>query len=471
MPRPAKPVEMPEIDLSDLSEQQQRIYKLAKDGKTPSEIARELGTSANTVRVQLARIRAKESCINKNLNTRVKSALCTNNPEPGETKEPSINSINKNLNTGVKSTLRADDLGLNEDEYAQLTGEQAKVVYLNKKGKRVRDIAKITGLSPNTVSQYLFRAKNGVNGKASPAVTRYIKDLPQEEQERIMAVGPERIDPATAAFAFEALVEREELNQDWLRALARDRIGGWRAKKALIGAHAQAFKVLAAGSRTPLLKVSSRAVRKMMADVLAYHFRQMTDDVWRPVTGNAHGIFYHELVFRARVLLEGCRLEPKGEDEFELVVPEEAEKKWGLVIRPTGYGSALVSRIERSKAPQGRARAEGKLELHTKDLKDEQVVVGGVACKIEDMVFVEGKAGDKKTWITRKPLVFMPGDEGKVVGNTLVLTGLGESSPGMQVVRFEEFEPARLADLAARVMASFECTVWYKGKAYHCRRE
>lgn len=463
MPSKPRKIELPDVDISTLSKQQQKIYQLAQTGKTAIEIAEILQTTRDNIDHQIKKIREKSN-LTKSVKTQVKSTLHPDDLEPK-------NNLTKTVKMQVKSALYSDELGLNDDEYAQLTGQQAKVVYLNKRGKRVKDIAKITGLSPEAVRQHLFQARHGVGGKASPVVTRYIKDLPQEEQERIMAVGPERIDPATAAFAFEALVKREELSHDWLRALARDRIGGWRAKKTLIGAHAQAFKVLAASSRTPLIKVTSRAIRKMMADVLAYHFTQMTDDVWRPVTGNAHSIFYHELVFRARVLLEGCRLEPKGEDEFELVVPERAEKEWGLAIRPTGYGSAVVSRIERGKAPQGRVRAEGKLELRMKNLKDEEVVVGGVACKIESMVFVEGNAGDKKTWITRKPLVFMPGDEGKVVGNTLVLTGLSESSPGMQVVRFEEFEPARLADLAARVMASAECTVWYKGKAYHCRIE
>lgn len=148
MPRPAKPVEMPEIDLSVLSKQQCEIYRMCKEGKTIAEIAKALGISEGSIYQQLARIRAK--------------------------------ALRDGFKDKMKSTIHTEDLELDDEEYAHLTSQQARVVYLKKKGKRVKDIAQIMGLSPGTVSQYLFRAKYGRGNKASPVITRYIKSPPEK---------------------------------------------------------------------------------------------------------------------------------------------------------------------------------------------------------------------------------------------------------------------------------------------------
>lgn len=440
MARKAQPVALPEdIDVTSLSEQQLRIYKLAREHQTVNDIAAELGVAPGTVKRYISRIRSK-----------------VKNSDVGR------------VAPRVKSAPKPESLGLNEDEMAHLTGQQSKVVYLTQRGASVKDAAKVLGISVGTAKGYLHRQRYGKSAPASAVKKGYIKDLPAEEREKIMAVGPEKIDPGTAAFAFQTLVEGDRLNRKDLCALAREHMGGWQAKKALIGAHAQAFKVLAVGSRTPLIKVSSPAVKKMMSDVLANHFVQMTDNIWRPRTGNAHNIFNAEFQLRSQQLLAGAKAEDREDGHYDLIIPDEDKK--GIAVRPMPEGlPALTAGITVSGAPAGKQARVGEV---ARVFEGQEIVmrVAREKVKAKRTLFTWGKGKTKEVYECDGTCFVRGGDEVGVSedGTTLTIRKWVEGKPELKIVKLTDFEPDVIADMAARLLVGKECTIWYRGKLYHC---
>lgn len=439
MPRKPQVIKLPDEEPSGLSEQQRAIYRMAKEGKKAAEIAEALRTTRDNVDHQLQKIRKKTDNLTKSVTPRVKSTL-----------QP--------------------DLGMDEDEFNQLAGNQAKVIYLTQRGKSVADAARVIGIEPGTARQYLFKARHGKGAAASPVKTGYIRDLPEEEREKIMAVGPETIDPVTAAFAFQALVEGDAVNRKDLCALARERMGGWQAKKVLIGARAQAFKVLAVGSRTPLIKVSSPAVKKMMADVLAEHFSQMTDEVWRPRTGNANQVFEQEFRLRSRDLLAGSNVEPQGNGHYNLIIPDEDKK--GIVIRPMPDGlPGLAAGVAVVGRPAGKQALVGVVEHFFED-HSVKIKVAGRPVAPKRTLFSWGKGKKRETYECQGTYLARGGDEVGVSedGTTLTIRKWVEDRPDLKLVKLTDFDPNTIADMAAKVFVRQECTIWYKGKAYRCCR-
>lgn len=439
MPRKPQVIKLPDEEPSGLSEQQRAIYRMAKEGKKAAEIAEALRTTRDNVDHQLQKIRKKTDNLTKSVTPRVKSTL-----------QP--------------------DLGMDEDEFNQLAGNQVKVIYLTQRGKSVADAARVIGIEPGTARQYLFKARHGKGMAASAVKTGYIRDLPEEERQKIMAVEPEKIDPVTAAFAFKTLVEGDTLNRKDLCALARERMGGWQAKKALIGAHAQAFKVLAVGSRTPLIKVSSPAVKRMMQDVLTAHFSQMTDEIWRPRTGNANSIFNQEFNLRSRDLLAGSKVEAQGDGHYTLIIPDEDKK--GIVVRPMPEGfSALAAAVTATNEPAGKQALVGKVEHFFED-HSVKIKVAGRKVEPQRILFSWGKGKKRETYACQGTCLVRGGDEVGVSedGTTLTIRKWVEDRPELKLVKLADFDPSAIADMAAKVFVGKECTVWYKAKPYHCCR-
>lgn len=102
-----------------LSPQQKLIYDLISKGLKAKEVAKELNIACETVKKQIRRIKEKQK----------------------KTREKTLNDA------------------LNENELLQLSGRQQQIEYIRRNGYKIKDAAKILGISASTARQYNFRAK------------------------------------------------------------------------------------------------------------------------------------------------------------------------------------------------------------------------------------------------------------------------------------------------------------------------
>lgn len=420
----AKPVRLPENEPVNLSKQQREIYRLGRQGRTIQEIADALRTSRGTVDYQLRKIREKDYH-SKNLTT---------------------------FNQG--DNYAQNTIGMDDQEFAELSGRQAQLMQLHQQGYKLKDAALAIGIKPETAYVMAHRARkalvSGNQGKHKQKVKlSYIKDLPKEEQDRIMAVEPERFDPDTAAFAFKTMVvKNERIGQEEMRALAREGLGGWMSKKALIGAHAKSFKVLAAGSRQTLMKVTDKGVRCLMADVLECHFSQLTEDTWCPGDGCAKETFYKELNLRLKLLVEQIK--------EALANGEELGDGVGVLVRRLldGHPGVAVGARLQKRGIIGPVTGKGSIS-RTKDKY--RVLVDGKGNVVDQYVYSAGK----DCWVVSGAEIIKPGDQGEVIGTTLVVKNAANDGT-TRLVRLSKFGQEmqeRLIEEARKASMPRQCSL------------
>lgn len=252
MAKLARPVLLPELDTKDLSEQQKKIYQLAKEGKTQREIARELGTSYDNVRRQLGKIR--------------------NNVTKTGDRKPE----------GLSLTLEQSE-GLSEilEELEGKTGEVAREYFSG--GFSVKQIAQKHHISTSTVKTYLRRAKKrkpaSLNG---PVKTMKLEEIPTYPTAKTL--------PAPSSWLFKIFVAGEaEDNREAMMALATQGLGGMRAKKLLLTARARIIHQLAIAGRSQwadgpriLADDGQHPARLLYSDILRNYFRPIAPGRYTP---------------------------------------------------------------------------------------------------------------------------------------------------------------------------------------------
>ncbi len=149
MARKGSPPSVPEAEPPGLSEQQRRIYGLARQGKTVQQITLEMGASEVTVRTQLGRIRDKDS---KGVWLR---------------------------RQGVKSMLFWQ--ALNPEDLDFLTRGQRQVVTLRRAGRSSTEIARVLGLTKAAVRTRLRDAKARLAAWPRAVSDGTEGELPKEE--------------------------------------------------------------------------------------------------------------------------------------------------------------------------------------------------------------------------------------------------------------------------------------------------
>lgn len=269
MAKPAKPVELPEIDVRILSEQQKRIYELAKAGKTQEEIGKELGISTGSVKKQISRIKNKDD-------------------KGADTSAPQDTCVSSKLE-GFSEILE------------ELEGRQKEIVREYLEGYSIRKIADKRQITRATVQRHLARAKEklkkpreNLNGKV--IVGKIEGPIPEEKQTNLLS-------PASLLYRYFTgnLPEESEEIREIEKALACQGLGGMKTKKTLLNDRARHINVLAKAGRENWRVFTDEeleALRPLYEDVLRQFFTPLRPSTW--VTTNK-GLSFLEGYIREKV--------------------------------------------------------------------------------------------------------------------------------------------------------------------------
>jgi hypothetical protein len=353
-------------------------------------------------------------------------------------------------NLTIQDNCAQNQLGLNESEFANLSGQQAQLMQLHKQGYRLKDAALLIGVKPETAYVTASRARIGRTTSGSKVVTSDIDDLiktmsPEEKAQthKILATEPEQPDWNAAAFAFNAQMNNKRIDRTHMIALARDGMGDWDAQRALISTRAQAIKILAIGSRIPLLKVNDREVIKLMRDVLTQLFRPLGDNTWQPLQGNAREIYYHQLHSRLIKVKEQIRKLTAAEKEIDA---QECLRRTGLLLRfweNTSTTTAIGIRMIKGSV-LGSFNAKGRLMARDSD--------GNITIDIDKphryKVQTYAHVIARKTWVTEEPEAVSNGDVCEIIGQTLVVVNYKGLRRNIKLVRANKLPENLLTQVA-----------------------
>lgn len=279
MAKPARPVLLPELDPTDLSEQQRKIYQLAREGKTQQEIARELGTSYQNVKYQLNRMRNKVS-------------------KKGDRKPEGL-SLTSEQSEGLSEIL---------EELEGKTGEVAREYF--SEGFSIRQIAQKHRISTSTVKTYLRRTKK----RKAESLNGPVKTMKLEE---IPAYPAAKTIPDPGSWLFKIFVSGEiEDHREALIALASQGLGGMRAKRPLLTARAKIIHQLAIAGRGQgadgpkiLADDGQHPARLLYNDILRNYFRPIAPGRYTPKE-NTSGFEYlgRAITERLRILFPHIKI-------------------------------------------------------------------------------------------------------------------------------------------------------------------
>lgn len=179
--------------------------------------------------------------------------------------------------------LKLSDV-VNEDDLLQLSGRQQQVVYLRRNGYKIKDAAKILGISASTARQHYFRAKTEKEKTKSP-IKKYI--LSEEELQAVIQRSEQRNKPVpkdVISMAYNVLIENEKVAREEMLCVGISGIYDWDAKKIAITERAKAFATMA--ERGPLTYIDKEEA-EIIPDVIEEYFIHKKDNLYRPKSDKA----------------------------------------------------------------------------------------------------------------------------------------------------------------------------------------
>ncbi len=219
-----------------LSPQQQKIYEMQMKGYKIKEIAEVLGVGCGAVKKQLWRIRKKQ----------------------------------EKYKGGLDDALAYDDL-------LHLSGRQQQVVYLRRNGYKIKDAAKILGISASTARQHSYRAKQEKN----TPIKEYI--LSEEELQAVKRRSEERNRPVSrdlVSMVFKLIVEKEKITREELLCLGNSGFcPDYDARSAAQRERARSFAALTLPKQ--LIYIENEDVL-LVEEVVEEFFVHVKDSLYKP---------------------------------------------------------------------------------------------------------------------------------------------------------------------------------------------
>jgi DNA-binding CsgD family transcriptional regulator len=174
---------------------------------------------------------------------------------------------------------------LDENDLLQLSGRQQQVMFLRRNGYKIKDAAKILGISASTARQYSFRAKTKKD-KNKPSIKKYI--LTGEELQAVIQRSEQRNKPVpkdVISMAYKVLIENEKVTREEMLCVGiTPGTYDWDAKKVAITERAKAFAILA--ERGPLTYIDKEEA-EILPDVIEEYFVHKKDNLYKPKSDKA----------------------------------------------------------------------------------------------------------------------------------------------------------------------------------------
>ncbi|WP_213973814.1 sigma factor-like helix-turn-helix DNA-binding protein [Tepidanaerobacter acetatoxydans] len=244
-------IEMQQITPAEpnLSPQQRQIYELQLKGLKTKAIAEALDMGYEATKTQIRRIKQKKQ-------------------------------------KHEKYKQRLENV-LDEEELLQLSGRQQQVVYLRRNGFKIKDAAKILGISASTARQYNYRANKEKNN-ISP-IKKYI--LPEEELQAVISRSEKKNRPVSRdiiSMTYNILIEKDEITREELYCVGIAGCGlDADARKIVFKERAKSFTAL---TESKVLSYIGKEDLKLLSDVVDEYFRNIKDNLYKPKTEKAQEI-------------------------------------------------------------------------------------------------------------------------------------------------------------------------------------
>ncbi len=240
-----------------LSPQQRQIYKLQLKGLKTKAIAEALNVGYEAAKTQIRRIKKKHEKYRRDLEN-----------------------------------------ALNEEDLMHLSGRQQQVVYLRRNGYKIKDAAKILGISASTARQHHYRANKEKN---ISSVKKYI--LSEEELQAVISRSEKRNKPVSRdliSMTYNILVESEKNTKEELHCLG---ISGncfdTDARNIALNERAKSFTAL---TESKTLSYIGKKDLALLGDVVDEYFRHIKDSLYKPRTDKAQEILEYTYKERKEML-------------------------------------------------------------------------------------------------------------------------------------------------------------------------
>ncbi|MGB9812469.1 MAG: helix-turn-helix transcriptional regulator [Thermovenabulum sp.] len=252
-----------EYEENILSEQQKKIYNLINEGYTLREISYILNTSPDVIKKQIERIIKK-----------IKA--------------------NRSTEEDLKEVIESEIL----------TDREKVAYYLQSNGIKIKNIAKIMGISESAVKTYIRRAKMKNRKKKKEEIKVYnINELPEEERRELIENINSKKD------------KKDELIENVLKSIYIEGINKKNAMLATILGQksiqareiyfrentSKLKKLLYRKSNGDLIRIGKKE-EKMAIDIISKYFEKIDDGCYKPLMKNSNTILIEALQEREEMI-------------------------------------------------------------------------------------------------------------------------------------------------------------------------